>query len=101
MPQAILLADVPELGAKGDVVVVSKGYMRNYLGPRKLAHEASDQVIEEARRRAEEDADEEAEDRTGREREGDGDDGTHDADGTDRVRQRRGGPVMRPGGPAR
>ena len=55
MPQAILLADVPELGAKGDVVVVSKGYMRNYLGPRKLAHEASDQVIEEARRRAEED----------------------------------------------
>jgi large subunit ribosomal protein L9 len=54
MPQAILLEDVAELGAKGDVVVVSKGYMRNYLAPRKLAREAADSVIEEAQRRAEE-----------------------------------------------
>jgi len=54
MPQAILLEDVAELGTKGDVVVVSKGYMRNYLAPRKLAREAADSVIEEAQRRAEE-----------------------------------------------
>lgn len=54
MPQAILLADVDDLGAKGDVIVVSKGYMRNYLAPRGLAREASDTAIAEARRRAEE-----------------------------------------------
>lgn len=54
MPQAILLADVAELGAKGDVVVVSKGYMRNYLVPRKLAREANMALVEESRRRAEE-----------------------------------------------
>lgn len=54
MPQAILLADVEELGAKGDVIVVSKGYMRNYLAPRGLAREASDAAIAEARRRHEE-----------------------------------------------
>lgn len=54
MPQAILLADVESLGEKGDVVVVSKGYMRNFLAPRGLAHEASDAAIEIARKRAEE-----------------------------------------------
>ena len=53
MPQAILLSDVNELGTKGDVVVVSKGYMRNFLAPRGLAREASDAAIAEARRRAE------------------------------------------------
>ena len=52
MPQAILLGDVEELGAKGDVVVVSKGYMRNFLAPRGLAREASDAAIEEAKLRA-------------------------------------------------
>ena len=52
MPQAILLGDVEELGAKGDVVVVSKGYMRNVLAPRGLAREASDAAIEEAKLRA-------------------------------------------------
>ena len=54
MPQAILLDDVETLGAKGDVVVVSKGYMRNFLTPRGLARAASDEAIAEARRRAEE-----------------------------------------------
>ncbi len=54
MPQAILLDNVAELGEKGDVVVVSKGYMRNYLGPRGLAREASDAAIAEAKRRMEE-----------------------------------------------
>lgn len=52
MPQAILLGDVEELGVKGDVVVVSKGYMRNFLAPRGLAREASDAAIEEAKARA-------------------------------------------------
>ena len=37
MPQAILLADHENLGTKGTVVDVSKGYLRNYLIPRKLA----------------------------------------------------------------
>jgi large subunit ribosomal protein L9 len=40
MPQAILLADHENLGAKGTVVDVSKGYLRNYLIPRKLAEPA-------------------------------------------------------------
>jgi large subunit ribosomal protein L9 len=54
MPQAILLDKVADLGDKGDVVVVSKGYMRNYLAPRGLAREASDAAIAEAKRRVEE-----------------------------------------------
>ena len=50
----MLLDKVADLGDKGDVVVVSKGYMRNYLAPRGLAREASDAAIAEAKRRAEE-----------------------------------------------
>ena len=41
MPQAILLADHENLGTKGTVVDVSKGYLRNYLVPRKLAQPAT------------------------------------------------------------
>ncbi|MCU0257826.1 MAG: 50S ribosomal protein L9 [Solirubrobacteraceae bacterium] len=41
MPEAILLQDVETLGAKGTVVDVSKGYLRNYLIPRKLAQPAT------------------------------------------------------------
>ena len=52
MPQAILLKDVETLGEKGDVVIVSKGYMRNFLAPRNLAREATDAAIEESKRRA-------------------------------------------------
>ena len=37
----ILLKDVEKVGLRGDVVTVSRGYMRNYLGPRKLAQEAT------------------------------------------------------------
>ncbi|UUY04628.1 hypothetical protein LRS13_03585 [Svornostia abyssi] len=37
MPEAILLQDVESLGEKGAVVDVSKGYLRNFLIPRKLA----------------------------------------------------------------
>src|SRR5215210_99421 len=37
MPEVILLQDVESLGTKGAVVDVSKGYLRNFLVPRKLA----------------------------------------------------------------
>jgi large subunit ribosomal protein L9 len=41
MPSAILLQDVENLGSKGAVVDVSKGYLRNFLIPRKLAEPAT------------------------------------------------------------
>ena len=41
MPEVILLEDVETLGTKGTVVDVSKGYLRNYLVPRKLAQPAT------------------------------------------------------------
>ena len=41
MPSAILLQDVESLGTKGAVVDVSKGYLRNFLIPRKLAAPAT------------------------------------------------------------
>jgi large subunit ribosomal protein L9 len=52
MPQAILLQDVARLGAKGAVVDVSKGYLRNFLIPRKLAQPATKGALEAARRDA-------------------------------------------------
>ena len=51
MPEAILLQDVEQLGERGAVVDVSKGYLRNYLIPRKLAEPATKGSIEAARRR--------------------------------------------------
>ena len=48
MPQAILLKDVEQLGAKGTVVDVSKGYLRNFLIPRKLAQPATKGAVEQA-----------------------------------------------------
>ncbi len=39
--QAILIKDVQGLGTAGSVVTVARGYMRNYLGPRKLAEAAT------------------------------------------------------------
>ncbi|MDP4667205.1 MAG: 50S ribosomal protein L9 [Gaiellales bacterium] len=39
--KAILLDDVEHLGHRGDIVAVSRGYLRNYLVPRKLAEEAT------------------------------------------------------------
>src|ERR687892_237474 len=53
MPQAILLQDVEQLGDRGAVVDVSKGYLRNFLIPRKLAEPATKGSIEAARRRRE------------------------------------------------
>ena len=53
MPQAILTQDVETLGERGTVVDVSKGYLRNFLIPRKLAEPATKGSIEAARRRRE------------------------------------------------
>ena len=53
MPQAILTQDVEQLGERGQVVDVSKGYLRNFLIPRKLAEPATKGSIEAARRRKE------------------------------------------------
>jgi large subunit ribosomal protein L9 len=52
MPQAILLQDHEILGEKGKVVDVSKGYLRNYLIPRKIAEPATRGAIAAAERRA-------------------------------------------------
>src|SRR3954470_13990038 len=53
MPQAILLQDVEQLGERGAVVDVSKGYLRNFLVPRKLAEPATKGSIQAAKRRQE------------------------------------------------
>jgi large subunit ribosomal protein L9 len=53
MPAAILMQDVEHLGERGAVVDVSKGYLRNYLIPRKLAQPATKGALAEARRRGE------------------------------------------------
>jgi large subunit ribosomal protein L9 len=52
MPQAILLSDVETLGERGSVVDVSKGYLRNYLIPHKLAEPATPGAIAAAGQRA-------------------------------------------------
>ena len=52
MPAAILMQDVEHLGERGAVVDVSKGYLRNYLIPRKLAEPATKGSVEAAARRA-------------------------------------------------
>src|SRR3954462_35501 len=51
MPQAILLQDHEDLGTRGTVVDVSKGYLRNYLMPRKLAAPATKGAIAAAEKR--------------------------------------------------
>jgi large subunit ribosomal protein L9 len=53
LAQAILLKDVEGLGEAGSVIDVSPGYLRNYLGPKKLAQAATDASITAARRRME------------------------------------------------
>ena len=47
----ILLKDVEKVGLRGDVVSVSRGYMRNYLGPRRLAEEATPARVAELSKR--------------------------------------------------
>src|ERR671916_228043 len=68
MPQAILLQDHETLGGRGTVVDVSKGYLRNYLIPRKLAEPATKGSIEAAQRRQQA-ADRALEEATGKARE--------------------------------
>jgi large subunit ribosomal protein L9 len=53
VPEAILLQDVENVGEKGTVVDVSKGYLRNYLMPRKLAAPATKGAVAAAQRRIE------------------------------------------------
>ncbi len=53
MPSAILMQDVEHLGERGAVVDVSKGYLRNYLIPRKLAQPATKGALIEAQRHGE------------------------------------------------
>jgi large subunit ribosomal protein L9 len=53
MPDAILLQDVDTLGEQGAVVDVSKGYLRNYLMPRRLAQPATRGAVEAIRQRQE------------------------------------------------
>jgi large subunit ribosomal protein L9 len=53
MPQAILLQDVETLGERGTIVDVSKGYLRNYLVPRRLAQPATPGALEAAKARME------------------------------------------------
>jgi large subunit ribosomal protein L9 len=50
MPEAILLKDVDGIGSRGAVVDVSKGYLRNFLIPRKLAAPATKGALREAAR---------------------------------------------------
>ena len=50
MPDAILLQDVDNVGRRGDVVDVSKGYLRNFLLPRKLAEPATKGALRQAER---------------------------------------------------
>jgi len=53
VPEAILLKDVEGVGERGAVIDVSKGYLRNYLIPRKLAQPATKGAIQAAQREAE------------------------------------------------
>ncbi len=52
MPEAILLKDVDGVGAKGTVIDVSKGYLRNFLIPRKLAAPATKGAVQAAAQRS-------------------------------------------------
>ncbi len=47
----VLLQDVEKVGLRGEVVSVSRGYLRNYLGPRKLAQPATAAIVNELKRR--------------------------------------------------
>src|ERR687898_1179203 len=48
--QVILKQDVMKLGRRGDIVDVSRGYVRNFLVPRGLAEMATPTRLEEVRR---------------------------------------------------
>ena len=48
--QVILKQDVEKIGRRGDIVDVSRGYIRNFLVPRGLAEMATPTRLEEVRR---------------------------------------------------
>ncbi len=48
--QVILKQDVDKIGRRGDIVDVSRGYVRNFLAPRGLAEMATPSKLEEVRR---------------------------------------------------
>jgi large subunit ribosomal protein L9 len=52
--QVILKQDVDKLGRRGDIVDVSRGYVRNFLVPRNLAEMATPGKLEEVRHEMEE-----------------------------------------------
>jgi large subunit ribosomal protein L9 len=56
--KVILIKEVPDLGAKGDIVDVADGYARNYLVPKAFAVKATPGALHqaEAMRRAREEA---------------------------------------------
>lgn len=54
--QVILKQDVEKVGQRGDIVDLSRGYVRNYLVPRNLAEVATPGKLEEARHQMEESA---------------------------------------------
>jgi large subunit ribosomal protein L9 len=47
----VLLQDVEKIGLRGEVVSVARGYMRNYLQPRRMAEPATAALVAEIRRR--------------------------------------------------
>jgi large subunit ribosomal protein L9 len=56
--KVILIKEVPDLGAKGDIVDVADGYARNYLVPKAFAVKATPGALQQAEsmRRAREEA---------------------------------------------
>ena len=52
--QVILKQDVEKIGQRGEIVDVSRGYVRNFLVPRGLAEMATPGRLEEVRREMEE-----------------------------------------------
>ncbi len=54
--QVILKQNVEKIGQRGDIVDVSRGYVRNFLVPRNLAEVATPSKLEEAKREMEESA---------------------------------------------
>ena len=49
--EVILLQDVEHVGLRGEVVSVARGYLRNYLEPRRLAEQATPARVAELERR--------------------------------------------------
>lgn len=51
--RVILLQDVKGIGKKGEIVQVSRGYALNYLFPKKLAVEATEEAVRDLKARSE------------------------------------------------